>query len=257
MQAGEISLSECLSAGVIPSHGADFSTTHWSVVRRTGESDPDMAATALEALCRRYWLPVYAFLRRQRGATHHEAEDLTQAFFAHLLARETLRRARQERGRFRNFLLGALDYFTRNARDHQRRLKRGGDREVVSLDAEAAEQVFAALPAVAPPPDHLFERQWALALVRQALDRLARECVGEGKAALFRSLEPALTEADTEGLYADCAARLGMTPGAARVALHRLRVRFRELLRAEVAETVSEPGEVDEELRHLLAAFVN
>lgn len=204
-----------------------FTTTHWSWLRKLGATDPAAAATALEQLCRAYWFPIYAFLRHQRNAAHHEAEDLTQGFFAHLLERQAFQRAAPDRGRFRNFLLGALKHYLANEWDKQHRLKRGGRCEFVSLDtADAAEELFANLPPVLPAPDALFERQWANALLRHALDRLRQAYTEDGKADLFGILEPALTEADTTGLYADCARRLGLQPGAARVALHRLRERY-------------------------------
>jgi len=244
-------------AAMVEVRSGTFTTTHWSWLRKLGATDPAAAATALEQLCRAYWFPIYAFLRHQRNAAHHEAEDLTQGFFAHLLERQAFQRAAPDRGRFRNFLLGALKHYLANEWDKQHRLKRGGRCEFVSLDtADAAEELFANLPPVLPAPDALFERQWANALLRHALDRLRQAYTEDGKADLFGILEPALTEADTTGLYADCARRLGLQPGAARVALHRLRERYGEFLREEVTQTLEHPEAVDEELRHLLSALV-
>jgi hypothetical protein len=236
--------------------GGFFATTHWSVFNELRQEDPARSAAALTALCRSYWTPVFAFLQRQRGASKHEAEDLTQAFFQHLLKYETLSRAVRKRGRFRSFLLAALKYFLANERDKEQSIRRGGRFDFVSLDDSVAQGFGDELPTQAAVPEAVFDRQWAVALVRQTLDRLRRDYEEAGNIGIFRLLEPALTDADTQGLYAACAEQLRISEGSARVALCRLRRRFGELLRSEVAQTVARPEEVDEELRYLLAALV-
>ena len=237
-----------------------FTTTHWSVVltARQGESAAsEAAALALEKLCRIYWYPIYGFIRWRRGCNHHEAEDLTQAFFAHLLERETLKKATPEKGKFRTFLLGVLTKFLANEADYRRTLKRGGQYQIISLDEAKAHELYEQESPDALAPEKLFDRRWAYALVDRVLERLKNEYTEQGKDSLFARLEPALTREDTKSLYAECAAELCMTEGAVKVALHRLRRRFGELLRSEVAQTVTSAEETDDELRHLLAVISN
>lgn len=236
-----------------PRAGA-FSTTHWSVVAAAG-SDLAGAAGALEQLCGKYWYPIYAFIRR-RGSDHHQAEDLTQAFFAHLLEKETLRKADRNKGKFRTFLLAALTNFLANEWDKRQALKRGGQRQILSLNETVAEELYRQDAVETVTPETLFERRWALALLEQALARLKQEYAEAGKAELFANLEPGLSGAPGPGWYAECAGRLGMTQNAVRVALHRLRRRFGESLREEIAPTVGGAAEVEDEILHLFAAFV-
>ncbi len=238
--------SECASPG--------FTTTHWSVVLTAGQSDLTGAAAALEQLCRVYWYPIYAFVRR-RGADWPEAQDLTQAFFAHLFEHETLRKVDRQKGKFRTFLLAALTNFLANQWDRRRTLKRGGRCQIISLDEAAAEARYRHEPVEPRTPEKLFERRWAIALVEQVLARLKQEYAAAGKVDVFAALEPGLTEEAAPGGYAAGAARLGLSEGAARVAMHRLRRRFGELLRGEIAHTVASPAEVDEEIRQLFAAI--
>lgn len=228
-----------------------FATTRWSVVLAAQDRASPEAASALETLCRTYWYPLYAFVRRQ-GRTPEDAQDLTQAFFAKLLEKDYLRAAAREKGRFRTFLLVALKRFLANEWDRSRRLKRGGGLTPVPFDTAIAERRYGAEP---PTPtssaDRIFERQWAMTLLETALARLRAEYVGHGKGDEFDSLKECLTAARGEIAYDRLAAGLGLTEGATRVAVHRLRKRFRELFRATVADTVSVPAEVDDELRHV------
>jgi RNA polymerase sigma-70 factor (ECF subfamily) len=233
---------------------AAFSTTHWSVVLTAGQDDPAGAAAALEELCRKYWYPIYAFVRRH-GAERTEAEDLTQGFFAHLLERETLKRVDRSKGRFRTFLLSALRKYLSNERDKRQTAKRGGGRQIISLDEAAAEGLYRLEPAGPGSPEKHFDRAWARALVERVLGALRAEYRAAGKGDLLAQLEPGLAQEPVPGRCADGAAALGLSEGTVRVALHRLRRRFGELLRQEIAQTVASPAEVDEEIRHLFAAL--
>lgn len=233
---------------------AAFSTTHWSVVLTAGQDNPTGAAAALEQLCRRYWYPIYVFVRR-RGADRHEAEDLTQGFFAHLFEMETLKKADRRKGKFRTFLLSALTKFLSNEWDKRQTAKRGGRRQIISLDEAAAEQLYSLEPVEPGSPEKLFDRRWAATLVEGGLTRLREEYRVRGKAELLAQLELSLTQEAGPGRYAEWAGTLGMSEGAVRVALHRLRRRFGELLREEIAQTVTGTAEVDEEIRHLFEAI--
>ena len=227
-----------------------FVTTRWSVVLAArGKSSPE-SATALETLCRAYWQPLYAYVRGS-GHAPHDAQDLTQEFFARLLAKDFLRAASREKGRFRTFLRVCLKRFLANEWDRQRALKRGGGEPTTSLDTAVAEQRFAAELAAGEPPDRLYERQWAMTLLEQAMVRLRSDYTAAGKVAEFEQLKSTLTAERGQIPYAALAAALGTTEGTARVAVHRLRKRYREMFRAAVADTVSEPEEVDDEVRHL------
>jgi RNA polymerase sigma-70 factor (ECF subfamily) len=236
--------------------GKDFTTTNWSVVLAAGQDNFERATVALERLCRKYWYPVYAFIRR-RGSDWHQAEDLTQAFFTHLLEKETLKKVNRQKGKFRSFLLAAATNFLTNEWDKRQTLKRGGQNQIISLDEMAAEELYSHEPDGLLTPEKLFERRWALTLVDQVLARLKEEYVAADKAKLFAKLEPGLTNEINPGLYAEWAVALDMSEGAVRVAVHRFRRRFGELLRSEIAHTVTTPAEVDEEIRHLFAAITN
>jgi RNA polymerase sigma-70 factor (ECF subfamily) len=233
---------------------AAFTTTQWSEVLEAQQIDPERARAALENLCGRYWYPLYAFVRR-RGHSPHEAEDLTQSFFAHLLAREGLNTVDRNKGLFRTFLLSSLAYFLNDQRDRQQAVKRGGGRQIVSWDALTAEELYQHEPAEGLTPEKLFERRWALTLIEQALNRLRLEYQAGGKKELFLQLECCLTGGVSAGFYEETAKRLGMNEGAVRVALHRLRRRLGELLRSEIAHTVTSPEQVDEEIRYLFTAI--
>lgn len=235
--------------------GSAFCTTQWTMVLAAGRDDPQRAAAALEELCRKYWYPLYAFLRR-RGSSPHEAEDLAQGFFAFLLQHEALKKAAREKGKFRTFLLTALTNFLHNEWDKARTQKRGGGRRLMSLDQMAAEERYKHEPVDSLSPEKLFERRWALTLLEQALQRLREEYFNLGKGDLFKTLEPGLTGEVAPKLHAGWATTLGMSEGAVRVALHRLRRSFGQLLRAELEQTVADPAAVEEELRHLMGALV-
>ena len=234
----------------------DFTTTNWSVVLEAGKTDYGRAARALEELCVRYWYPVYAFIRR-RGSDPHEAKDLTQAFFTHLLKNETLKKVDRQKGKFRSFLLTAATNFLTNEWDKRQSLKRGGQHQVISLDDTAAEELYRQEPAAALTPENLYDRRWAFTLLNEVLARLKEEYVAANKEELFAKLQPGLVDEVSPGLYAAWAAALNMSEGAVRVAVHRLRRRFGELLRGEIADTVPSPAEVDEEIRHLFAAIAS
>lgn len=228
-----------------------FVTTHWSVVLAAKDkSSPDSAA-ALEALCRAYWYPLYAFVRRQ-GQAPCDAQDLTQEFFARLLAKDYLASAAREKGRFRTFLRVALKRFLANEWDRAHRLKRGGGQPPLPLDTALAENRYQAERGDGLPADRLYERRWAMALLEQTLGRLRNEHASAGKTAEFDLLKGVLMAERGAIDYGALGAELGISAGAARVAVHRLRKRFRELFRAAVADTVSEPDEVESELRYVV-----
>jgi RNA polymerase sigma-70 factor (ECF subfamily) len=227
-----------------------FQSTLWTQVRLAGEEDAAMSRQALEALCRLYWPPIYAFLQRC-GHDSHNAQDLTQGFFAYLLEQELLRKANPRRGRFRSFLLGSLKFFVSNQQAKERALKRGGGICIVPIESDE----FADLePATNITPEHLFERKWALAVIAEAMSRLASEYHRAGLSGQFARLQPYLTGDADEQLPA-LAAQLGKSAGAARVLIFRVRNRFRKLIRAVIADTVSNVDEVESELQHLEAAL--
>ena len=229
-----------------------FVTTHWTLVLAArNESSPD-ARQALEELCRMYWYPLYAFLRRQ-GYDSDKAQDLTQGFFARLLEKHYLDDVRPERGRFRTFLLTSLKHFTLNEHDREQAIKRGRGVRVVPLEIETAEGLYALEPRDDVTPESLFERRWALTLLDQALARVRREYVEAGKETLFDQLRPYLVREDDARAYTELGPELGMSEGAIRVAVHRLRRRFAAVLRAQIANTVSSDQEIEAELEYLLA----
>ena len=231
-----------------------FATTRWSVVLEAGNHDFDKAAAALHWLCSAYWYPIYAFIRR-RGADFHEAEDLTQAFFAFLLEGEIFKQADQHKGRFRSFLLAALSNFLNNEWDKRQTLKRGGQRQIISLDEATAEGRYRNEPAGVLTPEKLFDRRWAALLVEKVLALLREEYASANNAGVLARLEPLLTQEVTPGLYAQLAAESSMTEGSVKVALHRLRRLFGELLRREVGRTVADEAVLDEEIRYLFSAL--
>lgn len=231
-----------------------FVTTHWSVVLAAGRGDSTRAQAALEKLCRSYWYPLYAFVRRL-GHNAHDAEDLVQSFFAICLEKHYLGAAEQSKGRFRSFLLIALKRFLANEWEKGRTLKRGGGQAPISLDSLAAEQRYALEPSESLSADKLFERRWALTLLDQVVNRLRDEQAACGKLEQFEQLKECITSAGRGTPYATLAMRLGTSEGAVKVAVHRLRQRYRELLEAEIANTVASSDEIDEERRHLLAAL--
>ncbi len=237
-----------------PASDAWFVTTHWSVVLSARQPDSPQSAVALETLCRTYWYPLYAYLRRQ-GQPPHDAQDLTQGFFARLLQKDYLQAAAREKGRFRTFLLVALKRFLANEWDREHAQKRGGFAPVVPIDQDFAESRFAADPSPNVQPDVLFDRNWATTLLERAMMQLKEEYVASGRAKLFEYLQSCLMHDESALPYAEIAARLNLTEPAVKMAVHRLRARYREILRAEIAHTVSSPEEVEEEVRHLFSAF--
>ena len=228
----------------------EFPRTHWSVVVSASDPASAHAAEALEKLCRTYWYPLYAFVRR-RGKSPADAQDLTQEFFARLLARHWLERADQTRGRFRTFLLTALERFLANEWDKGHALKRGGAMQFVPLDLTIAETRYGLEPANPLTPAQVFERRWALTLLEMVLEKLALEYAAEGKAKLFAALKPDLVGTASSLSYPQLANTLGLSESGVRVAVHRLRQRYRDLLRTEIANTVASSEDVDLEMRHL------
>lgn len=231
-----------------------FVTTRWTVVLSAGRQSTAQAEGALAELCQTYWYPLYAYVRR-RGHSKEDAEDLTQAFFARFLEKNYLHGLSAERGKFRAFLLASLKHFLANEWDKASRLKRGGGVEHLSLNLEHAEERFQHEPAAITSPDHLYDREWALALLERVILRLCDECAEEGKAALFEQCRGYLMMGETAIPYDESALALGLDEGAVRVAVHRLRKRYRELLRDEIAQTLVDLGQVEEELRSLQAAL--
>ena len=244
------------SDGVEPSAKVPglFTTTHWSVVLAAGQPESPEAARALETLCRTYWYPLYAYVRR-RGAGPEDAQDLSQEFFARLLVKDYLARANPRKGKFRSFLLAGLKNFLCDEWDKAGRLKRGGGQKVISLDQLAAEDRYRWEPADDMTPERLFERSWAATLLEGAARRLREEYVAAGKAGLYEQLTEFRLDAPEPRAYAEAAAQLGLSESAVKSAIRRLRQRHHQLVRDEIAQTVSDPAEVDDEIRHLLGVI--
>ncbi len=232
-----------------------FETTHWSVVLQAQGEESTRAAEALEKLCQAYWYPVYAYVRR-KGRSPHDAQDLTQEFFARLLTGNVLATVERRKGKFRSFLLASLEHSLAKewVRDH--RQKRSGGKIIISLDDASAENRYSLEPVDRLSAQKLYERRWAMALLDQALTRLGEEC-SNGKAELFERVKGLLSGGSADQHYPELAAQLGMSHGAIRVAIHRLRFRYGELLREEIAQTVGSEAEVNEEIRCLFAALSN
>jgi RNA polymerase sigma factor (sigma-70 family) len=242
-------MSNTADSRLVPHGGAEFATTHWSLVIRAGDRRLPDADAALAWLCERYWYPLYAYVRRH-GRDAQDAQDLTQAFFTRLLEKDTLAAAAPERGRFRSFLLAAMKNFLGNEWDREQARKRGGGRARSTVDLETGESRLDKVAAQGLSPERIYEQQWALTLLELVVSKLEAEFVAEGKGRQFELLKPAITgegALETE----DVAAELGMSAEAVRQAASRLRKRYRELLRAEVAATLAEPADVDEEIRRL------
>lgn len=233
-----------------PADANRFCTTHWSVVLRAGDPQDPEAHASLAHLCQTYWFPLYACVRRH-GHPPADAQDLTQAFFAKLLEKEQIALADPARGRFRTFLLRSLENFLRSHHRDRNTQKRGGGRQIISLDAQTAEERYADEPNATGTPAQLFEREWASTLVEQVLEQLRLEFTANGRLELFDNLEPHLWGDAGSMSHAEIAAPLGMTVVAVRVTLHRLRQRFHDLLRGAIAATLQDPAETEDELRHL------
>jgi RNA polymerase sigma factor (sigma-70 family) len=233
-----------------------FATTRWSVVLAAGTGDSPQAGGALEILCQTYWYPLYAFIRRQ-GHSPEDGQDLTQEFFARLLRGDSLREVHPDKGKFRSFLIAALKHFLANEWNRVHARKRGGGKTFFSLDALAAEQRYALEPVDRETPERIYERRWALTVLQQVMIRLREQYASEGKEPLFDGLKETLTGNQRDLPYAGLGRALGMSEGAVKVAAHRLRRRYRNRLREEIAQTVSASALVEEELRHLCLAFAN
>ena len=240
--------------GSSPRNGAAaFTTTHWSIVLEAQGESP-AAQEALEKLCRTYWRPIFAFLRRQ-GILPEEAEDITQGFFAQLLERGSLGAVRKEKGRLRSFLLGALKYFVADEQRRATAIKRGKGQRLIPLEELRADERIDMEPADPMTAEMIYERRWALTVLDRVLSRLKDEYLAANNAALFDSLKELLPDEPGAPSQADIAARLSMTENAIRQAFYRFRQRYQSLLREEIANTVATPGDIEDELRHLITVL--
>lgn len=230
-----------------------FATTRWSIVFAAQQEGTDAAETALATLCETYWFPLYGYVRRQ-GFQPAEAQDLTQAFFARLLEKNDLQDVGRERGKFRSFLLVSLKHFLSNQRDYRQAAKRGGGRQPLSLDFAGAEQRYLHDPADRRTPESEFNRQWALTLIDRVRATLQEQWQTAGKSEQFVRLAPYLTGVRSPATYREIGEAFGMSEGAVKVAVHRLRQRFGQLLREEIAQTVGTDDEVEDEVRQLFDA---
>src|SRR5207248_3046380 len=228
-----------------------FTTTHWSVVL-TAQDESPAAHEALEKLCRTYWRPIYSFVRRQ-GIGPTEAEDITQGFFAQLLERRSLNAVRKEKGRLRSYLLGALKYFLADEQRRSMAIKRGKGQRLIPIEEMRADERIEMEPADPVTAEMIYERRWALTVLEQVLDRLKNEYRTAGNAALFDSLKQLLPDEPGSPSQAEIATQVGMTENALRQVFYRFRQRYQSLLREEIAHTVATPGDIEDELRHLIA----
>lgn len=238
---------------VVPAGPRVFATTRWTLVLQAGSSTPS-AAAALEQLCRTYWFPLFSFVRR-RGLPPHDAEDLIQSFFSFLLEKNIFTRADPERGRFRTFLLRALQNFQANERARAGTLKRGGGVAFLSFDELQAEARYQSEPSTEISPERLYDKKWATSLLDRVLQILRQDYTAAGKGPLFEELRGFVWGGGGEMNYRLLGRKLGLSEAAVKVAVHRLRQRFKECLQTEVAHTVASPADVEDELRQLLAAL--
>jgi RNA polymerase sigma-70 factor (ECF subfamily) len=239
-------------SGVVLCGAVSFATTRWSVVTAAGDRLSPNAARALETLCRAYWYPLYAYVRR-KGLAAADAQDVTQEFFCRLIGQNDLEAVDRRQGSFRSYLLASMNHLLANEWDKARTLKRGGGRQIISLDAEEAEGRFAHETAVDDSAEKAFDRRWATTLLDRALAILHEEFAASGKIAQFERLKAFLSDVAGEGDYAALAEPLGLEPGGVAVAVHRLRLRYREIVRAEIAQTVATEAELKAEMRHLFS----
>jgi RNA polymerase sigma-70 factor (ECF subfamily) len=238
-----------------PNDGPErFLTTHWSQVLAARDGGQPDARAALAALCEAYWYPLYVFIRRQ-GHSMEAAQDLTQEFFTRLIEKDVLDNVDQQKGKFRSFMLAACKHFLSNERDRDQAQKRGGGREFLSIDSRDADSRYGAEPSHNLTPERLFERRWALVLLQNVLARQRDEFKRAGKIEHFERLKVFLTGEKASARYAEAAEALRLSQGAVKVAVHRLRRRYRELLREEIARTVHDPTQVDAEIRDLFTAL--
>jgi ECF sigma factor len=231
-----------------------FATTHWNVVIKAAGKDSEERNAALEKLCSTYWPPVFVILRRE-GCSENDAKDFTQQFFMRLIERNDFRTVDASKGKFRSFIRAALMHFLSNERDRMRAAKRGGGRMIVSLDSIPLEQLQSLGCSNSIPPDKLFDFRWAVTVLSEAVSKLQEEMTKAGKREQFEKLKGFLTAEPRLGEYAEVANHLAVKPQAVAVAVHRLRQRYGELVRSEIASTVSSPAEVEEEMRDLHAAL--
>jgi RNA polymerase sigma-70 factor (ECF subfamily) len=236
-----------------PEAGRRFASTRWSLVVAAGLRDSPESEEALATLCRLYWYPLYAYARR-RSLSAEDAQDVTQEFFARLLDKDYLRQADPERGKFRTFLLTAFQHFLAKEQERATAQKRGGGRKTLRLDFDLGEQRYRREPSHDSTPEALYERGWAMSLLEQGLARLREELAQAGKQRLFACLKETLTAAEPARPYSELAGELGLSAEALKVAVHRLRRRYRELIRAEIAQTVTTDQEIEDELRDLFTA---
>jgi DNA-directed RNA polymerase specialized sigma24 family protein len=236
------------------SHSGRFHSTHWDNVLAARDPADPHAGAALGELCRTYWYPLYAFARR-KGCTAEQAEDLTQGFFSDKLEHDFLRDVDPARGRFRTFLLASFENYLANQRVRDKRVKRGGRVAIVSLEGSGAEARYLREPAHVETAERLYDRRWALTVLDRALDRLEGRMAGQGQGPLFDRLKSALLGAEDAVGYARVGKELGLTEGAVKVAAHRMRARLGALIREEVARTVADPSQIDEEIRDLFSAL--
>jgi len=235
-------------------HQARFPTTRWSLVLDAGSKREPTSREALAGLCEAYWFPIYAYVRG-RGFDPDEAQDLTQGYLLSLLERGDLRRLHPDAGRFRSFVRASVKHFISNEMDRARALKRGGGARIVSFDARAAEDRYRLEPRDDRDPERVFERRWALTLLSRAEERLKETLEAEGRTSDFETLRPFLAGGTAPPKYADLAAELGVSEASLKMKVHRLRRRFGSMVRAEILDTVADEGDVDDEIRHLLAAI--
>ena len=228
-----------------------FHTTHWSAVLAAGEVGTDQAEAALSRLCQTYWFPVYAFIRK-KGHSPEQAQDFTQEFFAGFLEKNYVAKAARDRGRFRVFLMTSVENFLHNQHDREQAQKRGGGQKLLSLDYQDAEERFRVEPVDETDPVRIFEQQWAATLLETVLNRLRDEFNAEGRAGLFEDLQAHLWGDAASIPYSQLAEKCGLTASNIKTISHRFRQRYKELLREEIAQTVTKPGEVDDEIRHLM-----
>jgi RNA polymerase sigma factor (sigma-70 family) len=240
--------------GTLQDGGASFATTHWSVVAQSALTDVPEAANALAQLCEVYWPPIYSFIRR-RGYAPPDAQDLTQAFFAFFLRTKAFARTDPLQGKFRSFLLASVKNFLADTWDREQAIRRGGGYQIVSLDQETAESFYDAASASDSTAERLFELRWAKSLTAGALNSLRAELQAEGKIKLFEQLKDFLIGSTVLPSYDEASARMGLPRATVKTHVHRLRQRYREIVRREVARTVSSPHEIDEELRYLCNAL--
>ena len=247
-----VSISEKTLGPVVAD--AVFSTTHWSVVLRAGHQQPGDSAAALEKLCHAYWYPLYAYVRRQ-GKSPHDAQDLTQSFFSHLLESHSLAAVHPSKGRFRSFLIASVNHFLANDWKHSQRQKRGGGHLHFSIEEQTAEGRYQHEPPDHFTPEKAFERRWAETLLQSVLDRLRHEWETTGTPRHFDEIKLFLIEGKAAAPFAEMAARLSVTEPSLKWAVHKLRKRYGEIFREEIASTVSSPDEIDDEIRYLFSAM--